>query len=294
MIEVDATLVEPVSVQRLAIDVAQRYSFIITANQSASSNYWIRAHMNTYCYVINNPVLNPEVRALLTYTNTTTPPNPSESVDWSSALELECQDLDPNLLVPSAPQNAPPADVVYQLDISFQIGAYAIDLAYINSTSWVPLQNTSTVNLATAGLQADNTAFNTTGLSTAYPSSQFILNPPDMAVVDILIENFDDGAHPFHMHGHVFWVLDSSPTGYFNWSTYDSIDTTNPVRRDTVTVQQYGWVLIRFVNDNPGLWALHCHIVWHLEAGMMLQIQGMNSVMKDWTIPNNVLGLCEA
>jgi hypothetical protein len=30
----------------------------------------------------------------------------------------------------------------------------------------------------------------------------------------------------------------------------------------------YGWVVIQFKADNPGLWYLHCHISWHLFLGM--------------------------
>jgi len=34
----------------------------------------------------------------------------------------------------------------------------------------------------------------------------------------------------------------------------------------------YGFTLIRFVADNPGAWALHCHISWHMEAGLLMTI----------------------
>ncbi|RYP73505.1 hypothetical protein DL769_004219 [Monosporascus sp. CRB-8-3] len=40
----------------------------------------------------------------------------------------------------------------------------------------------------------------------------------------------------------------------------------NPMRRDTVTVPAFSHVVIRFVADNPGLWALHCHVAWHMEG----------------------------
>jgi len=29
-----------------------------------------------------------------------------------------------------------------------------------------------------------------------------------------------------------------------------------------------GWTAIRFVANNPGLWAFHCHIDWHMTIGM--------------------------
>ncbi|PPQ89788.1 hypothetical protein CVT25_008167 [Psilocybe cyanescens] len=41
----------------------------------------------------------------------------------------------------------------------------------------------------------------------------------------------------------------------------------NPPRRDVVGVKG-STVIIRFKADNPGPWFLHCHIDWHLEAGL--------------------------
>jgi hypothetical protein len=66
----------------------------------------------------------------------------------------------------------------------------------------------------------------------------------------------------------------------------------NPVRRDTTVIQPYSWTLIRFVADNPGLWALHCHIAWHQEAGLMMQIMSRADTYKTMTIPDDVKNLC--
>ena len=32
-------------------------------------------------------------------------------------------------------------------------------------------------------------------------------------------------------------------------------------------VNGLGYLVYRFVADNPGVWAFHCHIDWHLSAG---------------------------
>jgi Multicopper oxidase len=32
-----------------------------------------------------------------------------------------------------------------------------------------------------------------------------------------------------------------------------------------------GWTVIAFVTDNPGAWLMHCHIGWHVGAGLSLQ-----------------------
>lgn len=46
--------------------------------------------------------------------------------------------------------------------------------------------------------------------------------------------------------------------GYFgeaeNGTTWN---LENPMRRDTVTVPAFSHIVIRFLADNPGLWALH-------------------------------------
>lgn len=40
--------------------------------------------------------------------------------------------------------------------------------------------------------------------------------------------------------------------------------------KDTVTVPDGGFTIIRFVADNPGWWLFHCHIEFHIEVGMAL------------------------
>ncbi|CZR51745.1 related to laccase precursor [Phialocephala subalpina] len=283
VIEADSTLIAPATVHRLPIHIAQRYSIIVNFNQSSSTNYWFRAQMNEHCFSDDNPVLDPDVLALISYSNTTA--EPTNSVDWSDVLDVVCKDLNTTLLVPLVPASPPKQGLTYQLDVSFQIGAYALDKAYINSTTWTP-STVPTLNQAITALSSSNTSlssqFSTSGLDTTLfsPSgSQFVLSVPSISVVDILLNNLDEGAHPFHLHGHQFWELASGP-GDFDYGNYGSLNTTNPMRRDTMTVNAYGWSLIRFVADNPGLWALHCHISTRAD------------IMKTWTLPADVAGLC--
>ena len=297
VIEADSTLVQPVTVNRLQIHVAQRYSVLFTANQTAT-NYWLRAQMDEHCFSDVNPVLDTDVRALITYTNTTA--DPTESVDWSTALDEVCEDLDPWLLIPYYPLAAPLVDTTYRLDISFQIGDYAEDLAYVNSTTWVPQAQDPTLNQAVLALHANatNSSFTAAGLTSVYGSSQFVLSVPTVTTIDILLNNLDEGAHPFHLHGHQFWIMATGASGVFNWAQYPAINangtTGNLMRRDTMTLDAYGWALIRFEANNPGLWALHCHISWHMEAGLLMQFQTRTDILDTWTIPTDVLALCKA
>ncbi|KAG1732064.1 laccase [Suillus lakei] len=48
-----------------------------------------------------------------------------------------------------------------------------------------------------------------------------------------------------------------------------TLNYVNPVRRDVVSAGSPGQqMVIRWVTDNSGPWFLHCHIDWHLEAGL--------------------------
>ncbi|KAL1858720.1 hypothetical protein Plec18170_002926 [Paecilomyces lecythidis] len=287
-------MVEPLEVHRLEISVAQRYSVILTADREVG-NYWIRVDMNTLCFTARNPLLNPAIKGILTYANSSTDPEEGTSTDWADARNVMCQDLNSTLLVPAEPESPPPADVVYSLKFAFMIGAYTLARAYVNeSVSWT-VPDVPTLNTAVSGLRSGNQTFNATGVAPSYGfDNQYIISIPENQIVDLLITNMDEGAHPFHLHGHEFWVLATSPEQYFPWHTYGSLNTTNPLRRDTITVDAYGWALIRFRSDNPGMWAFHCHITWHMEAGLLVQFQTRNDLMKDWTLPDDVLGLCEA
>lgn len=290
VIEADYTIVNPLEVHRFEIHVAQRYSVILNANQTAT-NYWLRAQMNEFCFTGKNDVLDPDVRALITYTNSTDAP--TESVDWSDATDVACMDLNSTRLVPTVAQQAPTADVVYPLEVAFMIGDYAIDLAYINDTTWVPA-TVPTVQQATNGLHASNASFEIAGASSAFSANQYVLNIPNITVIDLLINNLDEGAHPFHLHGTYFYIVATGATGVYDWSGYPhNLLTDNPLRRDTITIDGYGWSMLRVVADNPGVWPFHCHIAWHLAAGLLMQIQMRSDIMKEWTIPADNLALCD-
>jgi iron transport multicopper oxidase len=90
---------------------------------------------------------------------------------------------------------------------------------------------------------------------------------PYGAVVELYISNHDSNAHPFHLHGHQFQVVDRAGGGLL----FPGFATPNPpipMRRDVVMVYGGGYAVIRFVADNPGITLFHCHIEWHVEAGL--------------------------
>jgi iron transport multicopper oxidase len=116
---------------------------------------------------------------------------------------------------------------------------------------------------------------------------------PYGSVVEIQINNHDDRAHPFHLHGHVFQVIYRSDAGYL-WPGLYSIPAV-PVKRDTLTVYGQGTAIIRFVADNPGIQLFHCHTEWHVVAGMTLTFieAPTQLVAQDPYIPTSHRSVCD-
>ncbi|WP_326697192.1 multicopper oxidase family protein [Streptomyces sp. NBC_01754] len=63
--------------------------------------------------------------------------------------------------------------------------------------------------------------------------------------------------HPVHLHGHTFALAGKDG------------EVEAGARKDTAVVLPGRSLAVDFDADNPGLWMLHCHNVYHAEAGMM-------------------------
>ncbi|MFF1447074.1 multicopper oxidase family protein [Streptomyces sp. NPDC058274] len=71
--------------------------------------------------------------------------------------------------------------------------------------------------------------------------------------VRLVFANSTSMWHPVHLHGHTFALA----------------NVAGGPRKDTALVLPNGTLTVDFDADNPGLWMIHCHNVYHAEAGMM-------------------------
>ncbi|KAH8918128.1 multicopper oxidase, partial [Atractiella rhizophila] len=62
--------------------------------------------------------------------------------------------------------------------------------------------------------------------------------------------------------------------------------------RDTVVIPGGGHAVLRFANDNPGVWVVHCHIAWHLASGFLAAIITRPNDIAAMTIPSGNKALC--
>ena len=64
--------------------------------------------------------------------------------------------------------------------------------------------------------------------------------------------------HPIHLHG--MWSELDNPEGQFQ------------VRKHTINVQPAQLISYQVSADNLGRWAYHCHLLYHMESGMMREV----------------------
>lgn len=72
----------------------------------------------------------------------------------------------------------------------------------------------------------------------------------------VQMSNLTMMVHPMHIHGHTW-----------------SLPGNGGLRKDTVLVLPMQTVTADLQADNPGIWAYHCHNIYHAEIGMMTTLQ---------------------
>ncbi|KAI9208440.1 Cupredoxin [Polychytrium aggregatum] len=262
IVEVEGQLVEPLEVDYLELSPGQRYSVLVTTDQSPG-DYWMNSVPR---YLPMDNVTGPSILRYVGGVETleafdlpvasSLPSFPLEKNNWVTAqLTSKFSARRP---MPSQPD----LTLVFEIGSSINNVSFAppapgelplLEYAYqrrlpANQASrWIDLGNNTVVDIV---LQA-------------------IVN--DVGICD---------SHPWHMHGHGFWELGSG-SGKFE----DGLAETPaaPVFRDTSVLYAYvdpeeqgrlvegtpcGWRHIRMLTNNPGLWALHCHMTVHVMKGL--------------------------
>ncbi|KAI0321789.1 laccase 6 [Amylostereum chailletii] len=242
VMELDGTEHDPVPVQNVDVYAAQRVSVILEANQTVD-NYWIRAPPTGGAGgPTGNPNLNVNLtKAILRYKGA---PEVEPTTVNVPGVKLNDADMHPIAQVGPGNLGTGPPDVAITLNISqpnppfFDIN----NVSYVSPTVPVLLQI-----LSGAKDPAD-----------FFPSENLFVLPPNK-LIEVSIPG--TGAHPFHLHGHTFDIVRVSNSNVTN--------LINPPRRDVVPING-GNTTFRFFSGNPGAWFLHCHIDWHLEAGLAI------------------------
>jgi CopA family copper-resistance protein len=74
----------------------------------------------------------------------------------------------------------------------------------------------------------------------------------------VILVNDTMMTHPMHLHG--------------MWSELEALDGEFMARRHTISVQPAQRVSFLVTADALGPWAWHCHVLYHMDAGMFRQV----------------------
>jgi FtsP/CotA-like multicopper oxidase with cupredoxin domain len=129
-----------------------------------------------------------------------------------------------------------------------------------------------------------------------FESAWNVYNQGNSTSVRIIVYNQFLADHPMHLHGHAFQVL-ATGTG-----TWDGTITnpSNPQRRDVQqiaaggTVDNPTYIVLQWDQNNPGVWPFHCHIAWHLSAGMYINVLERPDDIPNLDIPQEFFDTCTA
>ena len=70
-------------------------------------------------------------------------------------------------------------------------------------------------------------------------------------IVEVVVNNFDSGGHPLHLHGHNFQIVQRSAANAGVYGGTPINPPSTPIRRDVVKVNAGGYVTFRFIANNP-------------------------------------------
>ncbi|KAJ1836082.1 ferroxidase fet3 [Coemansia sp. RSA 2706] len=247
LIELDGVMVKERMTHGVTLGVGQRASVLVTALNTTQSNYEFHADM--YTDIVQMPRYNP-----LNYTGL---------VQYSAGARVKSDGCGKWLCVNDLDLEPLDAEPMLEPDTFITLDAYSgvfSDQTFrhsFNNITYMRPQVPTALTAVTAGDHAYDP------LIYGRQTNAYVLRHMD--VVQVTIANHDYYSHPFHLHGHVFQVVEvGSLRGRSSKLAQDP-----PVKRDTVVIRGGRYAILRFRADNPGVWLSHCHML-HREMGLAM------------------------
>ncbi|KAH8702101.1 conidial pigment biosynthesis oxidase Abr1/brown 1 [Talaromyces proteolyticus] len=285
VVEVDGTWIEPYPVGEKNIRVAtgQRMSVLIKTKEDASKNYafWNTMDINMMFVFENKSIpenFNPNATAWLVYDESLPLPEAPVIHELAFIDDLSFVPYDREPLLE-------PVDHQIILNTGHTV-VNDVTRFSVNGQTYMPQQVPTLYTALTVGSEynSDPKVYGNV--------NPLIINNND--VIEIVINNHHGNLHPWHLHGHQFQVLQRTDVNGGFFDGYFANISSTPVKRDTIMVQNYGHTVIRFRANNPGIWLLHCHIEWHVQAGLVATIIEAPDKLQELVVPEAHLQICDA
>ncbi|KAJ0041299.1 hypothetical protein Pint_26656 [Pistacia integerrima] len=287
VVEADGNYVEPFATENLYIYSGETYSVLVTANQSSSSNYWITTN------VVGREPSTPIGQAILNYypnhnhkpPTTTPPPGPL----WNDTDARKKQSVAIKARQGYVQTPPHPEKVIVLLNTQNKVDGYtkwAInnvshtlpETPYLIAVkkNWLDVFDQTP---APEGYDYENYDIYSVQSNTNATTSSSIYRLAFNSTVDVILQNANtmtannSETHPWHLHGHDFWVLGFGDGQYDMENDDANYNLENPIMKNTVPLHPYGWTALRFQANNPGIWLFRCHIEAHYLLGMLVMFE---------------------
>jgi iron transport multicopper oxidase len=288
IVEVDGVYTKPQEVDSIYIATAQRYSVLLKTKGDASANYAITASMDTNGFDSTPDYVVQNVTAALIYNELMAYPAPVAPVAEINLFDdFNLVPYDEQPLLSGAP------DVSFTLDLNF-FQQDDQNRAGFNNITYIAQGVPTLATVLTTGKAASNASIygvNTNAMIADYGQ-----------LVEVVVNNYDTGAHVMHIHGHapqlvarVSGEVDDNKTITLQ-ETYNGDSSSfpkTPIRRDSWVLAAAGYTVIRFIADNPGVWTIHCHMEWHVDAGLTATIIEAPTQLQAQTFPPAMAQICK-
>lgn len=295
IVEVDGVYTEPTEASLIYIGVAQRYSILVTTKDTTDKNYAIVTVADSTLLDTIPSDLKLNNTNWLEYNSSAAKPqaviNVTDSTDLDPFDDITLIPYDQMALLPDPDKNIEVTVVMQDLD-------NGDSYAFLNNITYTkPIVPTLYTVMSSGDLATNQEIYGEFTHAEVLDHNQ---------VIQITLNNNDTGSHPFHLHGHNFQIITREPSygpNFFDNVNYpinynpdnDTAFSQIPVRRDTILLPPGGYLLIRFVADNPGVWFFHCHIDWHLASGLgMLLVEAPVQIQERLSIPEQHYQACQA
>ena len=245
IIEVDGVYTEPTPVKSIYVATAQRYGVLVKAKTDASRNYAFKASLDINAFDHTTKYLQENATGQLVYNKNASPARPHAIDDWGVIDDFNLVPQDRMPLLSGTP------DQIITMDLNFSTINNQNRATWNDKTFIAP----KVPSLATA-MSAGEHAWN----PEIYGSNTNAhVLPKQGGLVEIIINNYDDGQHPIHIHGRQVQIVsrEANTNDKVSQAKYNPI----PIRRDTWTLAASGRTIIRYLSNNPGVWLFHCHMV---------------------------------
>ncbi|OCK79663.1 multicopper oxidase [Lepidopterella palustris CBS 459.81] len=282
VVGIDGVEVYPETTDAITICAGQRYNVVIVGQSNPSNSFSYLVKMSTTMLTTIPSNMKTEVQGTISYTiDNILKPLISSSFsnstlsDSTTLDDMTLKPLDNQLLLNPVGQSIDLyVNQTYYPGIGSRIS--------LGSQPWVEPKVPSLYTALSTGESASDPAVYGPGVSPYVLSSG--------SIVQVVLTNPEAHPHPMHMHGHEFQVI---ARGSGTWDGNTNSLPIIPMKRDVVLVPANGYFVLRFRANNPGVWFFHCHIDWHLAAGMAATfIEAPDQLQKLESIPLQGASIC--